>query len=153
MTSSTFIEGFTITLAEIAKVVGRSVAEIEAEAARLGIYVGTDWADRPAVAVGDAYGPASGALERDQEHQRRHTAWVNAHQEWEQAKEDARRGAFQTVYDEVRRTGKSNSEASDRGHRAGAAAVADFEAANPEPRFEQEPAPRRWLGKLKVGVR
>lgn len=52
--TTTFIEGFTVTLAEIAKVVGRSVAEIEAEAARLGVYVGTDWAARNAVSVEDA---------------------------------------------------------------------------------------------------
>lgn len=150
---TTTIEGFTVTLAEIAKVVGRSVAEIEAEAARLGVYVGTDWAARNAVSVEDAHGLASGALARDTEHQRRHTAWVVAHQEWERAKESARRAAFQTVYDEVRRAGKSNSEASDRGHAAAAVAVADFEAANPEPRFEQEPSARSWLGKLKVGAR
>jgi hypothetical protein len=148
-----FIEGCAVTLAEIAEAAGRPVAEIEAEASRLGIYVGTDWADRPAVAVGDAYGLASGRLARDTEHQRRHTAWVNAHQDWERDKEAVRREAFQEAYDEVRRIGRSNSEASDRGHAAGAAAVADFEAANPEPRFEQEPAARSWLGKLRVGAR
>ena len=149
----TFIEGCAVTLAEIAKAAGRPVAEIEAEARRLQIFIGSDWAGRAAVSTVDAHGLASGALARDTEHQRRHTAWVNAHQEWEQAKEDARRGAFQQAYDAVRRTGRSNSEASDRGHRAGAAAVADFEAANPAPRFEQEPPARSWLTRLKVGAR
>jgi hypothetical protein len=39
---TTFIEGSTVTLAEIARVVGQSEAETEAEATRLGIYVGID---------------------------------------------------------------------------------------------------------------
>ncbi len=55
---TTFIEGSTVTLAEIARVVGQSEAETEAEATRLGIYVGIDWADRPSVSVEDAQGLA-----------------------------------------------------------------------------------------------
>ena len=149
----TFIEGCAVTLAEIAKAAGRPVAEIEAEARRLQIFIGSDWAGRAAVSTADAQGLASGALARDTEYQRRHIAWVNAHADWERDKEVVRREAFQEGYDEVRRTGRSNSEASDRGHRAGAAAVADFEAANPAPRFEQEPPARSWLTRLKVGAR
>ena len=149
----TFIEGCAVTLAEIAKAAGRPVAEIEAEARQLQIFIGSDWAGRAAVSTADAHGLASGALARDTEHQRRHTAWVNAHQDWERDKEAVRREAFQEGYDEVRRTGRSNSEASDRGHAAAAVAVADFEAANPEPRFEQEPAARSLHSRLKVGAR
>ena len=149
----TFIEGCAVSLTDIAKRTNATVAEVKAEAAALGMFIGVNWAHEPALSSGDAHALVSGAARRDHDHQAAHREWTVALQRWQTDRETVRREAYQQAFNDGRRTGVNSSRASDRGHAAAAVAVADFEAANPEPRFEQEPAARSWLSRLKVGAR
>jgi hypothetical protein len=83
-------------------------------------------------------------LARDTEHQRHHAGWVNAHEEWERDKEDARRRAFQQAYD-GRGAGGAIRRRHDRRQAAAAAAVADLQARNAEPQFVGQKQPHRAL--------
>lgn len=58
--NETLIES-AVTVADIAKATNTPEADVEAEARALDMFVGADWAGRPAVSVGDAAGLASGA--------------------------------------------------------------------------------------------
>lgn len=147
----TFIEE-AVSLTDIAKRTNSTVDEVKAEAAALGMFIGVNWAHEPALSSVDAHDLVSGSARRDHDHQAAHLEWVNARQEWQTDRENVRREAYQEAFNDGRRVGVSSSLASDRGHAAAAAAVAEFEKAHPEPVFNEKPAPRSWLNKL-VGAR
>ena len=62
----------TVTIRELAAALNRKPAEVEREAAELGMLVKPDWQGRPALTVDEAKGLASGEARRNLEHE---AAW------------------------------------------------------------------------------
>ncbi|MDP9473358.1 MAG: hypothetical protein M3Q71_22295 [Chloroflexota bacterium] len=58
---STLIEN-AVALADISKITKRSVADLTRECDALVVYIGVDWADRPAISVREAHGIVTGQL-------------------------------------------------------------------------------------------
>ena len=62
-----YIEG-ALSLKAVAAVTKRTIADVEAEALSLGMFLGADWAGRPAVAERDAQQLVTGEARRVREH-------------------------------------------------------------------------------------
>ena len=62
-----------MTIRELAAALNRKPAEVEREAAELGMLVNPDWQGRPTLTVDEAKGLASGDARRNLEHER---AWA-----------------------------------------------------------------------------
>jgi hypothetical protein len=138
---ATFIEGCTVPVAELAKVLKVTVAEVEAEATALGLFVGSDWAGLPALSAVDAHALTSGAARRDRDHAAAQLEFSNALEDWRRRREEVRQKASREAFDDGLRRGVGNSKSSDAAHAAGREAVAKFDRANPEPAW-RDPAPR-----------
>ncbi len=140
-----FIES-SVTLDEIARALKTTAAAVEAEADQLDLFIGRDWANRPALSTIDAAGIVSGTARREQSHDaawRAHTAAVEAH---EADREAVRVSAFRTSYDSEMRRGLGNSASAQSGHDAARAALYDFDASHRPPTFEGSSAsPASWI--------
>ncbi len=134
-----------IALDAIAKTMKTTVARVETEARSLDVYVGVDWAGRPAVSVVEAAGLVSGDARRVHDHDAAWRAHLAATEDWEAAREAARRTAFQGAYDASERQGRGSAVASDAGHEEAREAVRDFERRTPPPRFAGQETSPRWL--------
>ncbi len=141
---TTLIEA-AVTLADIAKTMKTTVARVETEAHELDVYVGVDWANRPAVSVTDAAGLVSGATRRAQDADRAWRAHLAATEAWEADRERLRAGAFQDAYDASERQGRGSAAAAAAGHESARVAVHDFERKTPPPRFVGQETSPRWL--------
>jgi hypothetical protein len=93
----------TVTVAEIAAAMGRKPAEVELEAAELGMLLRKDWAERTSLSVDDARGLASGEARAAFEH---HPAW-RQHQIATKAWVNGRRRAIAEAAARVRSTAGS----------------------------------------------
>ncbi len=143
---TTFIET-GVPLADIAKTMKTTVARIEAEARDLDVFIGQDWAGRPAVSVAEAATLVSGTARRDRDHD---TAWrehLARSEAWEAAREGLRAGAFQEAHDVALRKGRGAPAAASVGHEAAREAVRDFERRTPPPEFDGKSTSTRWLTK------
>src|SRR5215213_8369891 len=149
-----FIEEPTVTVAEVAKLVGRPVDEVKAEATALNMFIGHDWAHREAISCREAYVLVDGSARRNQDHEAAFRAHMAALDQWQQDREAVRRQVWQEAHDSEVRRGVSSPVAADRGHAAARAAVADFERERPEPVFaEPESRVQGWLKRVKAGAR
>src|SRR5215218_6394497 len=98
-----FIEEPTVTVAEVAKLVGRPVDEVKAEATALAMFIGLDWGHREAISCREAYVLVDGSARRNQDHDVAFRAHMAALDEWQQDRETVRRQAWQEAHDsEVR---------------------------------------------------
>src|SRR5215213_11853004 len=134
-----FIEEPTVTVVEVAKLVGRPVDEVKAEATALAMFIGLDWGHREAVSCREAYVLVDGSARRTQDHEAAFRAHMAALGRWQEDRETVRREAWQEAHDSEVRRGVSSPVAADAGHSAAREAVADFERRTPEPVFA-EPA-------------
>ncbi len=154
--TQTLIE-HAVSLTDIAKIMKTTVARVEAEAHSLDVYVGVDWAGRPAVSVVEAASLVSGAARRDRDHDLAWRAHLAASEAWEAAREAARRTAFQGAYDASERQGRGSPVAAVAGHEAAREAVRDFERKTAPPAFDgAETAPRlftQMTNRIKEKVR
>ena len=151
-----FIEEPTVTVAEVARLVGRPVGEVKAECAALSVFVGLDWAHREAISCREAYVLVDGSARRTQDHEAAFRTHMAALGRWQEDRETVRREAWQEAHDSEVRRGVSSPVAADAGHSAAREAVADFERRNPEPVFaEPQPDSRvpGWLRRVKGGTR
>lgn len=134
---STFIEqGIPLgTVAEATKF--GTVAKVEAEAQQLGLFVGTDWAGRPALSEWDAHLLASGAARKQQESDR---AWLQHREEtarWEADRQSAYLEAHAVAYRDA--GGQMAGRRSDlAAQRAGDAAVSRWQKRNQAPQWQSE---------------
>jgi hypothetical protein len=145
MTHDVYIEGPTVTVAELAAAVKRTEPKVRADCADLGLFVGVDWAGRPAIAEGDAHGIASGRLRERHEHDvawRGHQAATEA---WEADRERARTSAAERVLEEARRLGRGGPIVDQDAREAGREAAFAFERSNKAPRFNGEATAASWL--------
>ena len=149
-----FIEEPTVTVAEVAKRVGRPVDEVKAEATALAMFIGLDWGHREAISCREAYVLVDGSARRNQDHDVAFRAHMAALDRWQQEREAVRRGVWQEASDDAVRRGFGAPVAADKGHAAAREAVADFERRTPEPRFaEPQSRVQGWLKRVKAGAR
>ncbi len=136
-----------VCLQDIAKTMKNPVAQVEADCHELSLFLGCNWAGRPALSVVDAHGLVSGATRRAQDADRAWRAHLASTEEWETERERRRAGAFQEAYDAALRQGRGAPAAAAAGHEAARVAVHDFERRTPPPEFN-DAAPSR-LSKMK----
>jgi len=141
-----------IPLADVAKVTKTTIAELEAECRQLIVFIGRNWADRPAVSAADAHALVTGAARRQHDHSR---AWHD-YAEQAEAWTKARDGAYMDA------TRLAGQKAADRVE-AGRAAAREYEQTHPMPtwvdgatpltecKYLDEGGALRRLGRL-VGV-
>jgi len=149
---TTLIEN-AVALADIAKTMKTTVSRVEAEAHELSMFIGQDWAGRPAINVIEAATLVSGTARRDRDHD---VAWrqhLADNESWESARERHRADAFAEAHDGALRRGRGAPAAASAGHEAARAAVRDFEGRTPPPEFNGKATATRWLTKTadKVG--
>ncbi len=113
-----FIES-SIALSEVAKLTKRSAAEIEAEATELDIFVGVDWAGRPAIAQRDARAIATGEARRVRESEAVWAAHLAACAAWNAGRDAAVRAAHDAVGADPRQGPEKHSQAREAAVEAG----------------------------------
>src|SRR5829696_6359942 len=151
-----FIEEPTVTVAEVAKLVGRPVDEVKAEATALAVFIGHDWGHREAISCREAYVLVDGSARRNQDHENLFRGYMASLDQWQQDRENVRRQAWQEAHDSEVRLGVGAPQAAQQGHEAARTAVADFERRNPEPVFAEPASDSRvqgWLKRVKAGTR
>jgi len=131
---TTFIEN-AATLADIAKATKGTVAQVEADAGELSLFIGCDWAGKPALSVIDAARMVSGDARRDAEHAEAHRRWRADSEDWELQREQVRQQAFNDHFDAVRRRGVGDPQAAHGAAQAGSAAIVAYEKVTPAPTF------------------
>jgi hypothetical protein len=143
------IEG-AVSVADVAAVTGATVDQVEAEARSLNVFIGVDWAGRPAVTELEASGLVTGRLRLDTDHQAGWAAYQAELEQWSKEREQARSDAFAQAWRVARGRGQGDSMSTDAGHAAGRAAVVQFEREHPEPAYQDGAPAKSWLQKLGV---
>lgn len=123
-----YIEG-AVPLAELARATKRPVAEIEAEAVALALFVGIDWAGRPALGERDARQVVTGDARRAREHDDAWQEFLTRCATWTDARDQAVRDAHEAIGADPRQGPEKHSAARDAGIEAGRR----FELSNPPP--------------------
>ena len=151
----TFIEEASVSLTDVAKRAGLTVDEVKAEAAALNMFVGEDWKHQEALSARDAFVLLDGSARRNLDHQTAWHAHMIALEQWQAAREQVRREAFDVAWKDAVRAGYNNGPATDKGHQAGREAMAEFDKANPEPVFNEPPESRMQslIRRVKAGTR
>jgi len=126
----TYIEN-SVTIKEIATVTKRTTAEVEAEAVELGLFVGQDWAGRPAIADQDAEQLVSGEARRSREDAAVWQAFLARCATWTAARDQAVQDAHDAVGADPRSGPQKHSDARDAAVEAGRR----FEMSTPPPTF------------------
>ncbi|MEO7980334.1 MAG: hypothetical protein ABI807_05530 [Sporichthyaceae bacterium] len=128
----TYIEN-AVTAKEIAVVTKRTVAEVEAEAAELNVFVGTDWAGRPAVSEVDARQLVSGDARRVRESEAEWSSFLARCATWTLTRDELVREAQRAAELASQRDGHGGGAGATAGVEAERAAGADYETSNPPP--------------------
>jgi hypothetical protein len=148
-----FVEENAIPVEAIAARLGVSAGEVEAEARALSVFIGEDWAQKPAMSAADAYAIVSGAGRRNLAAAAAQDEWQQARAEWVQARVAFNQQKWQQAYDDARRQGLSNAAAGEAGHEAARDAIAVWDRSHPEPQFESPTAAKpSWFQRAKAKV-
>lgn len=133
-----------VPLTELARVMKVPVTEVEAECRALSVFVGADWARRPAIEQRDAAKIVDGSERRQQEHDRAWRDHLAATEQWERDRNSAQQAAHDTAW---RAAGgpRGGQLASQAGREAAAAAVQTYERQNPLPTFGGAATGQSWL--------
>lgn len=131
-----YFEEASVPIEDIAAVLKQKPAVVEAEALALGMTVGRDWADRPAVVPVDARGLVTGEGRRQAERQSQWMKHQRSTAEWESARTQVVAAAQRVAYDGAVRSGKGAAEAHSIGLAAGREAGAAYERTTPRPSFD-----------------
>ncbi len=145
----TLIEN-AVTLADIAKATKSTVAKVEADCHELSLFVGCNWAGKPAISVTDAASLVSGAARRDADHAAAHGHWRAAGEAWELQREQVRQQAYTDHFDTARRRGVGDPAASSEAAQVASAAVEGFEKSTPAPVFDDAGSSRVAQMKARV---
>ncbi len=124
----------SVPLAELAKHLKTIVALLEDECRALYVFVGVDWAGRPAVA--DAYGLASGKLREQREHEAAWGAYQLEAENWQRARAEVVSVAEGHAYRAAVLSEKGNSKAQQLGLEAGREAGRQWEEEHPPPEWQ-----------------
>lgn len=133
-----------VPLTELARVMKATVTEVEAECRALGVFVGSDWAQRPAVLERDAARLVDGSERRQQAHDRAWRDHLAATEAWERDGNTAQ----QAAHDAAWRAGggpRGGQAATQAGREAAAAAVDKFERQRPLPKFQGLSTGQSWV--------
>jgi hypothetical protein len=133
-----------ITLAAVASATGTTEAKVTEECRALGLFVGTDWAGRPAVLERDAARLVDGSERRDQEHRREWLAHLAATEQWTRDRDAVQQSAHDAAWREAGgpRGGQFASEA---GRRAARTAAEAFERTHPVPTVGGQQTAQSWF--------
>ncbi|MDP9459337.1 MAG: hypothetical protein M3Q22_03480 [Actinomycetota bacterium] len=82
-----------VPLADVAKVAKTTAAQLEQECRALLIFVGVDWANRPAVSTTDAHNLVTGEARRRHDHETAWQQYQNDADTWARARDGAYRVA------------------------------------------------------------
>lgn len=130
---STFIEQ-AVTVEEIAEVSRTTVAKVAAEAEALALFIGVDWAGRPALSEWDGYQLVSGLARVQQEADRAWHLHTEATSGWERDRRSAYLQAHGAAF--AAAGGSRGGRPADRAaERAGDAAVGQWERRHPAPKW------------------
>jgi hypothetical protein len=140
-----------ITVAEVARVTELTVDQVEEEARGLAIFIGEDWAGRPAMLELDAHGLVSGSLRRDADQQRAWHDHLERVETWEKDREKVREAAAIEAFRAAYGRGIAQPQAEEVGRGAGRAARDKWEKHNPAPVMPSAQPARSWLQKIGVG--
>lgn len=146
-----------VTLADVARQTGTTATAIEAEALAVRMFVGYDWANRPAVEVTDAHKLVSGAARREHDHD---VAWHDhqvATEAWEAERNRVWQEAAGAARDEAKSRRLGDGAAAAAGREAATDAVRKFEAKHPAPAFNGLTSESKWftstVNRIKEAVR
>jgi hypothetical protein len=133
-----------VPLAELARVMKATVPEVEAECRALSVFVGTDWAGRPAVLERDASRLVDGSERRDQEHRREWLAHLAQSEQWTRDRDAVQQSAHDAAWREAGgpRGGQFASEA---GRQAARTAAEAFERTHPVPTVGGQQTAQSWF--------
>lgn len=138
-----------VTLADVAKVTKTTASAVEGQCAELGLFVGTDWAGRPAVEAVDAHRLVSGAARREFDNHAANVARQSAVDGWEEGRRQAYDRAAAAVYAEASAEGDSGPQMLQQAQAAGRKAAEEYERTTPQPVPD---ASLSWFGRLKEAV-
>jgi len=127
-----------IPLTELAKVIGRKVAEVEAECAEFGHFVGVDWRGQPAVSEDDAHRIVTGSARRVREDEVAWATHLAECEQWTIRRDQLVRESQADAEIAAQRAGRGGGDAAQAGVEAGRSAGADYEAATPLPLWRGE---------------
>ncbi len=133
-----------VPLADVAKTTKSTVAQLEQECRALLIFVGVDWANRPAISTADAHSLVTGEGRRRHDHD---TAWQQYQNEadaWVRARDGAYRVAAGIASRRATLEFKSPGEQQRLGREAGEEAARKYEEENPAPVCRTGPCPPPW---------
>ncbi len=147
---TTFLET-GIALVDVAKAMKTTAPRVETEAREVGVFVGVDWSNRPAVAVTDAHALVSGNARRDHEHAAQHLHWRTAVEAWQAEGESVRRTTYNDHFDNARRRGVGDPRAAHEAAQAASAATIDYERSTPAPVFGDVESSR--LSQMKTRIK
>jgi len=136
----------SVTLADVAKVLKSTPTKVEADCHELSLFVGCNWAGKPAISVTDA----AGAARRDADHAAAHGHWRAAGEAWELQREQVRQQAYTDHFDTARRRGVGDPAASSEAAQVASAAVEGFEKSTPAPVFDDAGSSRVAQMKARV---
>ncbi|HET9871423.1 MAG TPA: hypothetical protein VFP89_02340 [Propionibacteriaceae bacterium] len=136
-----------VPIADVAKVTGATQRAVEDEARALQLFVGVDWAGRPAVSVVDAAALVSGSARREQEHATAWQAHLRASEAWERDRELARRAGYTEGAERAHSRGLAGPAAASAAREASREAAEKFERHTPAPTFNGEATSPSWFAR------
>ena len=131
----------SVAVADVAKTLKKTAAAVEADARDLNLFVGVNWAGKPAIGVRDAAALVSGDARREHDHAAAHGRWRADSEAWEADREDCRRTAFADHFDTARRRGVGDPAASSEASQVASAAIEAYEKSTPAPVFADAESP------------
>jgi hypothetical protein len=140
-----FIEGATVTVAELAKAMKMPEAKAVAECQGLNVYVGCDWAGRPAVSVDDAHQVVSGRAVANAEHDAKWRAYLAESEAWERQRSEIFHRVHRKVAEAALRQGRGGGFVNSAASSEAMAAARDFERRHPAPDWNGERQTVSWL--------
>lgn len=126
-----------VPLADIAKQLRTTVAKVEEECRALDIFVGVDWAGRPAVTDVEAYALVTGDGRKQFEHNRAWQAHAREAEAWQRARDEAVQIASSNAYRQASLAFEPNGKAQTIGHEAGREAGRRYEEQHPAPTWDE----------------
>lgn len=139
-----YIEG-AVTVADLASAAKTTEPKVRAECAELGLFIGADWAGRPAVSEADARSLVSGQAREAREQDAAWRAHIDATERWTADRERARRSAAERVLEEARRQGRGGPIVDQDAAEAGREAAWAFERSSKAPTFNGAATVASWL--------
>jgi hypothetical protein len=141
---STFIAD-AVPLADVAKRMKTTVAQLEDECRQINVFIGVDWADQPAIAAADAHGLVTGEARRIHAHAVAWNRYSLDAEAWTRRRDEAVQIAAGIASRAATLAFEGPGDAQRKGVEAGREAGRKFEEENPAPVWEdgQQPLTER----------